>query len=50
MNNIQLINCGPDNVEVDMVNLRLVLDLLQSLKTNDVILIRKQKGGLCIRV
>jgi hypothetical protein len=34
MNNIQLIDCGYETYVVDMVSLRNVLDLLQSLKAN----------------
>jgi hypothetical protein len=34
MNNIQLIDCGYETYEVDMVSLRNVLDLIHSLKSN----------------
>jgi hypothetical protein len=34
MNNIQLIDCGYETYEVDMVSLRNVLDFLHSLKSN----------------
>ena len=43
MNNIQLINCGHDTFEVDMVTLRHVLDLLQSLKANGAYFNQKTK-------
>jgi hypothetical protein len=36
MYNIQLIDCGYETHELDMVSLRNVLDLLHSLKSNGV--------------
>jgi hypothetical protein len=43
MNNIQLIDCGYETNEVDMVSLRNVLDLLHSLKSNGAYLNQKTK-------
>jgi hypothetical protein len=43
MNNIQLIDCGYETYEVDMVSLRNFLDLLQSLKTNGAYFNQKTK-------
>lgn len=43
MNNIQLIDCGYETYEVDMVSLRNVLDLLQSLKANGAYFNQKTK-------
>ncbi len=43
MNNIQLIDCGHETYEVDMVSLRNVLDLLHSLKSNGAYFNQKTK-------
>jgi|LakMenE18May11ns_1017448.scaffolds.fasta_scaffold8936649_1 hypothetical protein len=43
MNNIQLIDCGYEAYEVDMVSLRNVLDLLHSLKSNGAYFNQKTK-------
>jgi hypothetical protein len=43
MNNIQLIDCGYETYEFDMVSLRNVLDLLHSLKSNGAYFNQKTK-------
>ncbi len=43
MNNIQLIDCGYETYEVDMVSLRYVFDLLQSMKANGAYFNQKTK-------
>jgi hypothetical protein len=43
MNNIQLIDCGHETYEVDMVSLRTVFDLLHLLKSNGAYLNQKTK-------
>jgi hypothetical protein len=43
MNYIQLIDCGNETYEVDMVSIRNVLNLLNSLKSNGVYFNQKTK-------
>jgi hypothetical protein len=48
MKNIQLIDCGYETYNVDMVSLRNVLDLLQSLKAKNI---ERQDGKeYCVRL